>query len=180
MFKLKNLLPKEVYKTVFDIDYNKLYEAGKRIILMDIDNTLVSYAESEPGEKLMALFKRIKEIGFEIIFISNNHKKRVETFVRATGSRYIENALKPFKRGYRKALKLVKPFGKDAIVSIGDQLVTDILGSNRFRNRRLSRETDRRPDGKVVHAAEPENRKLRSPENKEALSRGLPEIRGLG
>ncbi len=132
MFKLKNLLPKEVYKTVFDIDYNKLYEAGKRIILMDIDNTLVSYAESEPGEKLMALFKRIKEIGFEIIFISNNHKKRVETFAQATGSRYIENALKPFKRGYRKALKLVKPFGKDAIVSIGDQLVTDILGSNRF------------------------------------------------
>lgn len=52
MFKLKNLLPKEVYKTVFDIDYNKLYEAGKRIILMDIDNTLVSYAESEPGENL--------------------------------------------------------------------------------------------------------------------------------
>lgn len=131
LFKLKNFLPKDVYKTVFDIDYNKLYEAGKRIILMDIDNTLVSYAESEPNERLLALFKHIQDIGFAIIFISNNHKKRVETFARATGARYIENAMKPFQRGYRRALKLVRPLGREAIISIGDQLITDVLGSNR-------------------------------------------------
>jgi len=132
VFKLKYYLPKDVFKTVFDIDYNKLYEAGKRIILMDIDNTLISYAESAPTEELLRLFYRIKQIGFEIIFISNNHKQRVQKFAATIDAKYINNAMKPFKRGYRHVMKLVKPLGKDKIISIGDQLITDVLGANRF------------------------------------------------
>lgn len=132
MFKLKNYLPKDVFKTVFDIDYNKLYEDGKRIILFDIDNTLVSYSESVPTADLLGLFERIKSIGLDIIFMSNNHKERVGKFAAAVDARYIDNALKPFKRGYRKVLKLVYPHYKETIVAVGDQLLTDVLGSNRF------------------------------------------------
>ena len=132
LFKLKNYIPNDVFRTVFDIDYNKLYEQGKRIILMDIDNTLIPYCKDYPTEELMLLFQKITNIGFEIIFISNNHKRRVESFSQTINSKFINNAMKPFKKGYKKALKYVKPYGRKEIVAIGDQLMTDVLGANRF------------------------------------------------
>jgi len=131
-FKLSNFVPLGIYQSVFNIDYNKLYEDGKRIILMDIDNTVVPYEEATLNEELHDLFRRIKEIGFEVIFISNNHKVRVGKLAREIDARYISDAWKPFKKAYRKALKLVHPHTKEKIVTIGDQLMTDVLGSNRL------------------------------------------------
>lgn len=132
LFKLSKFVPNDVYQSVFNIDYNKLYENGKRIILMDIDNTLIPYDIPIPDQKLVDLFLEIKAIGFEIIFISNNHKMRVGNFAREVGSRYISDAMKPLKKGYKKALKMIKPYGIDQVISIGDQIVTDILGSRRM------------------------------------------------
>ena len=131
-FGIKNFVPYDVHKTVFSIDYNKLYEMGKRIILMDIDNTLIPYDIDLPDQKLLELLKNIKKIGFEIIFISNNQKGRVERFARSIDSRYISDALKPLFFSYRKALKMVKPYKKEQIIAIGDQMITDVLGSNLF------------------------------------------------
>ena len=67
--------------TVFDVDYTKLYERGIRLILTDLDNTLISYKESSPTPELYEWIKNRKEEGFEVIIVSNNsHKKRVEFF----------------------------------------------------------------------------------------------------
>lgn len=131
-FKLSKFIPFDCYKTVFDINYNKLYESGKRIILMDIDNTLISYDESLPTPELIALFEEIKAIGFKIIFISNNRHLRISRFAGIIGESYVHDAWKPFKKGYKQAIKIgmEKDFAK--YISIGDQLMTDVLGSNRM------------------------------------------------
>ncbi|MDE6407074.1 MAG: hypothetical protein K2K50_00515, partial [Anaeroplasmataceae bacterium] len=74
---LKKLIPNDYYKTIEDIPYNKLYADGFRLILTDLDNTLISYLEKEPTDVLFEWKKRIEEIGFEIIIVSNSRKDRV-------------------------------------------------------------------------------------------------------
>jgi len=129
--KIENFIPYDCYKTVYDIDYNKLYEAGTRIILMDIDNTLIPYDVISPDEKLINLIITIKDIGFKIVFISNNHKHRVQPFAQIFASDYVYSAWKPFKKGYKKALKLTDHNHIDEIIAIGDQVMTDVLGANK-------------------------------------------------
>jgi HAD superfamily phosphatase (TIGR01668 family) len=132
-FKLSKFIPFDCYKDVYLIDYNKLYEQGKRLILMDIDNTMVAHNEKYADESLIDLFSKVSKIGFEIIFISNNHYERVSEFSKVFESKFIHSAFKPFSKGYKKALKIAgKKYSKKEIVAIGDQLLTDVLGANRF------------------------------------------------
>ena len=39
---IKKLIPDYVYKTIYDIPLEKLYSDGIRLILTDLDNTLIS------------------------------------------------------------------------------------------------------------------------------------------
>ena len=64
-------IPTKIALSVFDINYNELYASGKRIILFDLDNTLVSYYEDEPNEKLIDLGNMLLSIGFKVYVLSN-------------------------------------------------------------------------------------------------------------
>ena len=45
LIKDSKFIPTIYKETVFDVDYTKLYESGIRLILTDLDNTLVSYKD---------------------------------------------------------------------------------------------------------------------------------------
>lgn len=128
--KMKNLIPDEYQKSIYDVDFNKLYELGYRIILTDLDNTLVSYDEKYPTTEVLEFIKKVQEIGFEIIITSNNKKSRVLTFCSKTNLVGIWFSLKPLKRGFRKALK-GKAYKKNEIIVMGDQLLTDVVSGKR-------------------------------------------------
>lgn len=132
LFKLKKFVPAACYQSVFDIDYNKLYEDGNRIILIDLDNTLIPYDIFDAEEKHIELFEKLNEIGFKVIIISNNKENRVKRFSDAINCDYVYSACKPLKSGYKKALKKIKSYKKNEIISIGDQIMTDVLGSSRL------------------------------------------------
>ena len=53
MSVFKKLYPYEYVDSVFDIDYQKLYEKGYRGIIFDIDNTLVP--QGQPAAQNAAL-----------------------------------------------------------------------------------------------------------------------------
>ena len=55
---IKKLIPDYVYKTIYDIPLEQLYSDGIRLILTDLDNTLISYAETMPNEKLFEWKKK--------------------------------------------------------------------------------------------------------------------------
>ena len=123
-----------IYKeTVFDVDYNKLYDDGIRLILTDLDNTLVSYKDSEATPKLLDLLQSLKEKGFEIIIVSNNSSEtRVKDFAAKLNILYVAKCHKPFIGGFKKAMKLAtRKYKTLEVVAIGDQLMTDVLGANR-------------------------------------------------
>lgn len=128
LIQTKRFIPTHTAQTVFDIDYETLYQT-KKAILMDLDNTLITYKEDVPTEKIRQLLQRIKKIGFSIILVSNNHAKRLEEFTAELEVDFVAMALKPFARGYKQALKKLGVATQDAIM-VGDQMLTDILGAN--------------------------------------------------
>lgn len=126
---LKKFYPYEYAESVFDLDYDKLYELGYRGIIFDIDNTLVHHgADSTP--EVDRLFREIHSKKLKTVILSNNSKERIERFLKNIDSPYIHEANKPAPEGFYNALKLLGT-EKEHTVVIGDQLFTDIFGANR-------------------------------------------------
>lgn len=129
----KKIIPDDYVESIFDIDYNKLYSEGKRLILTDLDNTLISYLKTRPTEELENWKKMVEAIGFEVIIVSNSRKDRVKNFATELKLKYVKFAKKPLKLGFKKALKIAsKKYDKSEVVELGDQLLTDVFGSRRM------------------------------------------------
>lgn len=133
LFKITKFIPYIIEETVYDIDFNKLYEQGKRFILFDLDNTLLPYDVPLAHEKLRNLLNSLRIMGFKIMIVSNNSSERVNKFCEDVNMICITRAKKPFKNGFKKAMKLLGCFNKKQVVSVGDQVMTDVLGSNRTK-----------------------------------------------
>ena len=132
---LKKLIPDYYFKSVYDIPFEELYEQGFRLILTDLDNTLISYKQTLPDDDLKALKKRVEDIGFEFILVSNSRKTRVDNFATAYDIPYVKFSTKPLKRGLKKAKNKVakKKYKNEEILVLGDQLMTDVLGGKRCK-----------------------------------------------
>lgn len=123
--------PDEYVNSIFDINYEKLYNEGKRGILFDIDNTLVPYNVENPNEDIINLFEKLKKIGFKICLVSNNNEQRVIKFNQNLKVQAVHKAAKPFTRNLKKAMQLIDS-NKDNTVLIGDQIFTDVFGGNKI------------------------------------------------
>ncbi len=131
--KITKFIPTMSVKTIFDIDYIKLYADGKRIMLLDLDNTLIPYDMEYASSETRDLLLNIQKTGFQIIIISNNKKLRVMKFCENLSFNYVYSAKKPLKIGFKKALKLLSDkIDKNSVIAIGDQIMTDVYGSSRF------------------------------------------------
>lgn len=126
----ERFFPDATVTSTYAIDYEKLYDAGYRGILFDIDNTLVEHGK-DANEEAKALFARLREIGFECCLISNNKKKRVHKFNEPIGVHTVFNAHKPAKKGYYYAMELMDTRPENTVF-VGDQLFTDIFGAKRI------------------------------------------------
>lgn len=138
LLRLKQFIPHEFHQTVYDIDLEQLQKQGIKLILSDLDNTLISYDEDVPSMENIDFLKKVKELGFEIVLVSNNRPYRIKKYTDELGKEGFDiqgfaNARKPLNIGLKKAYKSVKKvYPKEEVVVIGDQLLTDIWGANRF------------------------------------------------
>ena len=133
LLKTKQFIPNEFHDTFFDIDFTSLYNQGYRLILTDLDNTLISYAETTPNNQIHEKFQQLKELGFEIILVSNNMQERINAFCEPLDVQGFASARKPLLYGFKKAFDAKKiPATRSETIIIGDQLMTDIYGANRF------------------------------------------------
>lgn len=129
---VKHFIPNEFHHSFFDIDFNDLYKKGYRTIITDLDNTLISYAETAPTKDIITLFESLNKMGFHIVLLSNNKQKRIDEFTKDLFVEGFANARKPTIIGIKKAFKTAPNKDKKTTLIIGDQLVTDIWGANRF------------------------------------------------
>lgn len=124
--------PYQCYKDIYQIDYNKLYSEGIKIILFDLDNTIIGYHETLPSQKEKEFINHLKELGFTPVIMSNNHSERIENVSKFLEIDKLANSKKPLKSGYKKILKRYPTYKKEEIIAIGDQIVTDIWGASRM------------------------------------------------
>ena len=129
----RNYIPDLYINKITDLDFKQLYAEGYRLILTDLDNTLISYKETEPTPEIISFVRNLEAIGFEVFIISNSLKDRVSHFSSILGVDYVKFAKKPLKGGFKKAFKkLGNKYKKEEILYFGDQLMTDILGGKRM------------------------------------------------
>ena len=131
----ETFFPDECYDSSYEIDYEELYNKGYRGIIYDIDNTLVPHG-APADDRALALFKRLKKIGFDFLVLSNNKEPRVKSFADAVGARYIYKANKPSRSGYINAMDKMHT-DTTTTLFIGDQLFTDVWGAKRTGIRSL-------------------------------------------
>ena len=125
---LKDLYPQEVTASVYELDWEAL--SGKYDgVIFDIDNTLVPHG-APADERSIALFEKLRSIGYESMLLSNNKEPRVKTFNDKVGSRYIYKANKPFPESYQRAMEMMGT-APETTVFVGDQLFTDVWGAKR-------------------------------------------------
>ncbi len=126
---LEQFYPDECVDSTYQIDFEQLYREGYRGLIFDIDNTLVPHG-APADDRAVALFGRLKKLGFSSCLLSNNQRERVDSFNREIGVFYIEDAHKPSRKNYQKAMHLM---GTDThnTLFIGDQLFTDVYGAKR-------------------------------------------------
>lgn len=131
MVVMYSFLPDKYQKSIYTIDYVSLKNAGIKLIIFDLDNTIAPISASNPSKKLKDLIEEVKKLGMKPIIMSNSGKSRVEPF---KDELYVDSAYhsaKPLKRKYKRILELydVKP---SEVAAIGDQLLTDVFGANRM------------------------------------------------
>ncbi|MBM6832050.1 YqeG family HAD IIIA-type phosphatase [Faecalicoccus acidiformans] len=112
------------------IDIDRLKQAGIRLLLCDIDNTLMAYNEKVPNQKVIAFIEKVKASGITVALCSNATKKRAYRFgedLHVSQVYYLSCKPMPFR--FWKAVK-DHHCQKNEVAILGDQLFTDVLGGN--------------------------------------------------
>ena len=129
MSLLSTFYPDEIMDSTYEIAFEQWKGKGYKGVIFDIDNTLVPHG-ADADEKSIALFFRLKELGFKTMLLSNNKEPRVKRFNENIGSPYIYKAGKPGKKNYKKAMEVMGTNEKNTLF-VGDQLFTDVWGAKR-------------------------------------------------
>ena len=127
---LKRHIPTFHAKNIYEIDLNKFVSMGIKYVFCDLDNTLDSYRQKTPTPKAVEFKEKLNKLGIELIIVSNNTGNRVKLYSETLGVPYFSRIGKPFIRRINKIIK-EKGYSKDEIISIGDQVVTDISFANK-------------------------------------------------
>ena len=127
---LNLFLPNNHLNTIYDITPAMLHDAGKKGIIVDLDNTLVPWNVHHATEEVIGWLDEMKNAGIHVTIFSNNGADRVTVFAEPLGAQFIYGAKKPLRRAFLRAQKMMG-LKKSEIVVIGDQLLTDVLGGNR-------------------------------------------------
>ena len=134
--KKNNFFPDDYIKSVYRVDFQKLYEEGYRGVIFDVDNTLVPHG-APADERAIRFFKYLHRCGFHALLLSNNKEPRVKSFAEDVKfATYIFKANKPAKSGYQKAVEQMGTT-EETTLFVGDQIFTDIWGANRANIRTI-------------------------------------------
>ena len=125
----ERFFPDAYMESTYAIDFEKLYREGIRGVIFDIDNTLVPHG-APADERAVKLFERLRAIGLDYCLISNNQLPRVKPFADAVQAKFVEDAHKPSRKNYLKAMELMHT-DLNSCIFVGDQIFTDVYGARR-------------------------------------------------
>lgn len=126
---VKMFKPSFMLNSVTDISVSFLKENGITALLLDVDNTIITYK----GNRLVSGFAKWRDellkSGIKILILSNGKSERLKATAKKAELDYLPMACKPLPFKYFKAIKKLDATKKSTAI-VGDQIFTDILGGN--------------------------------------------------
>jgi len=117
--------------SIYQVSGAALARRGIKLLLADLDNTLVPYGVPLPDERLKGWRDELKAHGITLFVLSNNrHENRPRIFSEGLDVPYIGHAGKPKTHSFLKAMEDMR-VTKEQTAIVGDQIFTDVLGGNR-------------------------------------------------
>ena len=126
---IKSLIPDYGIKNIFELNIQSILDKGFTNIFLDLDNTLDSYKEKLPTQRVKTFIKECKEKGITPYIVSNNNSDRVKNYGKELEIEVFSSMNKPFKKRLNKLIK-EKGIDKSKTLMIGDQIFTDVWGGN--------------------------------------------------
>ncbi len=115
-----------------DLPHEVLEEMGFCGLIVDLDNTLLGFRQTELCGDHLAWMERAHDRGFKMVMVSNNFTERVTGIARQLRIPCIPNALKPLPFGVMRAVRMLD-LPRERIAVVGDQLFTDVLSGKLCR-----------------------------------------------
>ena len=123
-------IPRGVYPSVTSLEPEKLAARGIRLVLADLDNTLVPYKVTQPPQAIVDWKEQLEAAGIQLFLLSNSRKPgRAKNFADKLGIPYQGHSGKPRKAGYLRAMARMGCTPEETVM-VGDQIFTDTLGAN--------------------------------------------------
>lgn len=130
---VRSIIPDTYEKSVYDINYYKLFQNGIKWAIFDVDCTILPFDDVNVSNELITLFDNIKLIGINPALCSSGSLKRVEPVGEKLKVRYMANAKKPFYGDLSLIrYKLFGDFEPENTMMIGDSFYLDMLFASRF------------------------------------------------
>lgn len=118
--------PNIYLNNVKDITVQLLKENKIKGLLLDVDNTLIDF-NLKILEGTKEWCENLKKNDIRLCILSNTNKiEKVKKVATELELPYINFAKKPFKNGFKRAVKLLELDAKNIGV-VGDQIMTDVL-----------------------------------------------------
>lgn len=128
----RKFYPTYKYKSVESIPFSLIEENCIKLIMLDMDNTIIDFKENKYTKEMKEWASRMKRNGVKLYILSNSpFGKLVKRIATELGMKYYYNAGKPSLRGFKKIMELEK-VEKENMLMVGDQIFTDVWGGNRF------------------------------------------------
>ena len=125
--------PKKHINNVLEITDSFLKENKIKAVLLDIDNTLIDY-DNNVLKGLENWIENLKKQNIKFCILSNTNKiEKAEKISKLLDIPYVFFATKPFKRGFKKAKKILNIEDNTSIAVVGDQILTDVFGANKCK-----------------------------------------------
>ena len=123
-------VPHYMAHSIYDLRPEFFTSRGIKLLLLDLDNTLLPYETFEPSKELLNWLSSMIEAGIEPFIFSNNRGGRPAHFSELLNIGFIGKAKKPNPRRLQEVL-LQKGIAEDSAALIGDQIYTDIFCGRR-------------------------------------------------
>ncbi len=128
---LRPFCPISALEDLWAVPLEGLRARGKKLILLDVDNTLVAWRSEDVQLEVFEWVRQAREVGFELCILSNTrHPERLARLSEKLGIPTERGRFKPSRAMYLAALRRFGVQASEAVM-IGDQIFTDVLGANR-------------------------------------------------
>ena len=127
------LTPNMQVRKITDITIEMLKENNIKGMILDVDNTLIDL-DRVPLEGIKEWIDNMKNECIKFCIASNSLKKdKIEKVAKMLDIPYVHFSAKPTKIGLKKAKQILGIENSKNIAEVGDQLFTDVLGTNRMK-----------------------------------------------